>query len=87
MLSFQNSRKAYQVLSSSGPGQDQVRVRKVRVFTHRVVTEEDLAPLVVHEEEEGEDGDDEAGYDKDHHHQAAVHHAAAKLHLGAHVHD
>ena len=46
-----------------------------------------MTPLVVHEEEEGEDGDDEAGDDEDHHNQAAVHHAAAKLHLGAHVHD
>ena len=47
-----------------------------------------MTPLVVDKEEEGEDGDDEAGYDKDHHHQAAVHHAAAELHPGAaQVHD
>ena len=40
---------------------------------HRVVIEEDLAPLVVDKEEEGEHGDDEAGGDHNHHDQAAVH--------------
>ena len=32
-----------------------------------------MAPLVVHEKEEGEDGDDEARDDEHHHHQPAVH--------------
>ena len=44
-----------------------------KILTHRVVTEEDLAPLVVHEEEEGEHSDDETGGDHHHHDQAAVH--------------
>ena len=43
------------------------------VLTHRVVAEEHLTPLVVHEEEEGEHCDDEAGGDHHHHDQAAVH--------------
>ena len=43
------------------------------MLTHRVVTEEDLTPLVVHEEEEGEDSDDETANDEDHHNQATVH--------------
>ena len=32
-----------------------------------------MAPLVVHEEKEGEDGDDETANDEDHHNQATVH--------------
>ena len=43
------------------------------MFTHRVVTEEDLAPLIVNEEEEGEDGDDEAGGDHHNNDQTAIH--------------
>ena len=43
------------------------------MINYRVVFEEDVAPLVVHEKEEGEDGDDEARDDEHHHHQPAVH--------------
>ena len=34
-----------------------------------------MAPLVVNEEEEGEDGEEEEGDDADHHQEAAVHQA------------
>ena len=48
---------------------------------HGVVSEENVAPLVVHQEEEGEDGGEEDQDDADHHHQAAVKQPAEKTGL------
>ena len=42
-------------------------------WNYRVVEEEDMAPLIVDKEKEGEDSDDEAGDDEHHHDQPAVH--------------
>ena len=48
---------------------------------YRVVIEEHLAPLVVDKEEEGEDGDDEACGDHNHHNKAAIHVLSCNQHL------
>ena len=44
--------------------------------TYCIVLKEDVTPLVLHQEQEGEDGGEEDEEHADHHHQAAVKHPA-----------
>ena len=58
------------IIQSQGPSYD-IEVEEV-LRLDRVVPKEDVAPFVLHQQEEGEDGGEEDEDDADHHQETAV---------------